>query len=74
MDTNDRIYVSKDVVFNEAELLILYQTIRSPTNNHLMLSKAKIGHSKPKVYLVHSEPTTTKQALAHPEWFNAMKS
>lgn len=27
---------------------------------------------KPKAFLVHLEPTTTKQALAHPEWSKAM--
>lgn len=38
-----------------------------------MMERAKTGHSRPKSLMVHSKPTTAKQALAHPELFNAMK-
>lgn len=40
-----------------------------------MLTRAKIGKSKPKPkpFLVHYEPNTTKQELAQPKWFQAMK-
>ena len=38
-----------------------------------MMTRAKVGHSRPKDFIVYLEPTTAKQALAHPEWFNAMK-
>lgn len=43
-------------------------------NDFSILTRYKIGKSKPKAFIVHDEPTITKQALAHPEWFQAMKS
>lgn len=36
-------------------------------NNHNMLTRAKTGNSKPKDFLVHSEPSTIKQALSKPD-------
>lgn len=39
-----------------------------------MMTRTKIVHSRSKASIVHSKPTATKQALAHLEWFNAMKS
>lgn len=39
-----------------------------------MLTRAKISHSKPKVFLENSEPITVKQALASLEGLNAMKT
>lgn len=45
-------------------------------NNDPMLTRAKIGKSKPKVFMVHTEykPTSTKQALTNPEWEKAMRN
>lgn len=39
-----------------------------------MLTRAKTGNLKPKVFLTHTEPATVKQALSHPQWLEAMKS
>lgn len=39
-----------------------------------MLTRSKTGKSKPKVLMVHSEPTSTKKALTDPQWFLAMKA
>lgn len=41
-------------------------------NNHPILTRAKSGKYKPKSFLVHSEPITTKQALSHSEWFEVV--
>lgn len=38
-----------------------------------MLTRAKTGKSKLKVFLVHLEPITTKQSLALIEWFDSTK-
>lgn len=35
-------------------------------NNHAMLTRSKTGRSKPKVFVVHTEPSSTKQALTNP--------
>lgn len=43
-------------------------------NDHPMLTRVKTGKSEPKVFLVHSEPTTTMKALAQPKWFQVMKN
>lgn len=39
-----------------------------------MLTRFKIGKSKPKAFHVHSEPTTTKHALSQPVLFNVIQS
>lgn len=38
------------------------------------MTRSKTCKFKPKIFLVHIEPDDTKQALAHPEWYEAMKS
>lgn len=48
-----------------------------PINHHSMQTRAKSGFSQPRLeprlLLAASEPKTTKQALAHPDWLAAMK-
>lgn len=44
------------------------------TNSHPMITRGKTGNLKPKIYLVHSEPTTLRQVMANPEWLQAMQS
>lgn len=39
-----------------------------------MLTRAKTGHLKPRVFLAHVEPATIKQALSIPKWHNAMQA
>lgn len=43
-------------------------------NEHHMLTRAKTSHSKPIVLLAQVEPVSIKQALAHLDWLNSMKS
>lgn len=43
------------------------------TNTHHMLTRAKTGHLKPRVFLTHMEPTSVKSAMAIPQWVSAMK-
>lgn len=50
------------IQFNQGPLLV---------NNHPMLTRAKIGKSKPEAFLAPYEPTTTKQDITQPEWFKA---
>ncbi|KAI5399140.1 hypothetical protein KIW84_064500 [Lathyrus oleraceus] len=45
-----------------------------PQNDHPMLTREKTEHSKPKVFIAHTEPTSVKQALLKLEWVHAMKS
>ncbi|MCI35073.1 retrovirus-related pol polyprotein from transposon TNT 1-94, partial [Trifolium medium] len=45
-----------------------------PLNTHSMLTRGKTGNLKPKVFLAHNEPSSVKQALADPQWLQAMKS
>jgi histone deacetylase 1/2 len=44
------------------------------TNAHPMVTRGKTGNLKPKVFLAHSEPHSVKQALANPDWLQAMKA
>lgn len=44
------------------------------TNTHHMVTRSKIGHLKPKVFLTHIEPSNIKQALSSPEWLAAMQA
>jgi histone deacetylase 1/2 len=39
-----------------------------------MVTRGKTGNLKPKVFLAHSEPHSVKQALANPDWLQAMKA
>lgn len=39
-----------------------------------MVTRSKIGHLKPKVFLTHIEPSNIKQALSSPEWLAAMQA
>lgn len=43
-------------------------------NEHPMMTKSKIGRSKPKSLIGHVDPTFVKQTLAHPDWSKAMQS
>jgi histone deacetylase 1/2 len=43
-------------------------------NNHSMVTRAKTGNLKPKVFLASIEPTTVKSALADPNWLQAMQA
>ncbi|KAI5401088.1 hypothetical protein KIW84_065792 [Lathyrus oleraceus] len=45
-------------------------------NAHHMLTRAKTGHSKPKAYILHTEPEpiSVKQALLQLEWAKAMRN
>ncbi|KAF7816123.1 Retrovirus-related Pol polyprotein from transposon TNT 1-94 [Senna tora] len=43
-----------------------------PTSTHAMTTRAKSSIFKPKAFLVTSEPTNVKNALAIPEWKAAM--
>jgi len=45
-----------------------------PLNTHTMLTRSKTGHSKPKDFIVHLEPSLVKQALSQPHWLETMKS
>jgi hypothetical protein len=38
-----------------------------------MVTRGKTGNLKPKVFLAHSEPSSVKQALADPQWLQAMQ-
>ena len=42
------------------------------TNDHNMITRAKVGIRKPKVYTASLEPKTAKQALSIPHWKQAM--
>lgn len=42
-------------------------------NTHPMVTRSKTGNLKPKIYLHHVEPSTVKQALAHPQWLTTMQ-
>lgn len=48
--------------------------IISDHNNHSMVTRAKTGNLKPKVFLASIEPTTVKSALADPNWLQAMQA
>lgn len=49
-------------------------TIPLVINAHPMLTRGKTSKSKPKVYMVHSNPTTFKQVMPIPKWLHAMKT
>lgn len=42
-------------------------------NEHHMLTRDKTGNAKLKALFAHVEPTSLKQALAHPNWLKAKK-
>lgn len=42
-------------------------------NDHPMLTRAKTGNSKPKIFLTYTEPSTIKQGLSQAHWFEAKK-
>ncbi|TXG54024.1 hypothetical protein EZV62_019280 [Acer yangbiense] len=47
-----------------------------PINTHPMITRAKTGIYKPRVWLAElddNEPSTVQEALSHPKWFEAMK-
>lgn len=45
-------------------------------NVHFMITRSKLSISKPKLFTISTsiEPTTIKQALIDPHWFNAMQT
>lgn len=45
-----------------------------PVNTHPMVTRSKIGNLKPQIFLTHTEPSSVKQALAHPDWLEAIKA
>lgn len=49
--------------------------VPNPTNTHPMVTRSKMGVSKPKAFTVSvpTEPKTKEEALARPEWLQAMK-
>jgi histone deacetylase 1/2 len=49
-------------------------TVPHSHNAHPMVTRGKTGNLKPKVFLAHSEPSSVKQALADPQWLQAMES
>jgi histone deacetylase 1/2 len=50
------------------------EPITSNHNNHPMVTRAKTGNLKPKVFLSRIEPTTVKSALTDPHWLQAMQA
>ena len=42
-------------------------------NDHQMVTRAKVGVFKPKVYIATLEPTSMKKSLQDPKWLDAMK-
>lgn len=48
-------------------------TTSIPVNDHHMLTRVRIGKSKPKYFLFYSEPSTTKQYLSQHVWFVSIK-
>jgi len=41
---------------------------------NIIHTRSKSGIFKPKVYLTHIEPSTVKQAMSQPHWFDAMQA
>lgn len=41
-------------------------------NDHPILTRAKTRHSKPKILLTHTEPSSIKQEFSQAHWFEAM--
>lgn len=62
--------------------LTVYSNVDAPadiissktTNSHLMVTRAKDGIFKPKVYITHTVPKSIKHAMSDENWAAAMKS
>lgn len=73
-DTADPAINTSPCIVNDA--LPPQEPVPNPpaASNHPMVTRSKTGSLKPQVFLSAVEPTTVKQALAKPEWLQAMKA